>query len=94
MPRESDNERPHGGVIMAHKTKTRPKTKKTTKRAARKLKLATARKTKAKKPRVTIAANSKKPKERSVTEVAATHFKNLDYELGHLIPSAWWRHTA
>jgi hypothetical protein len=46
------------------------------------------------KTKVKIAANAGKPTGKSVTEVAAAHFKNLDYELGHLIPSAWWRHSA
>lgn len=74
---------------MADKTKKRTKAKEARKRTVNKRQRTPAIKTKVK-----IAANAGKPTGKSVTEVAAAHFKNLDYELGHLIPSAWWRHTA
>jgi len=65
-----------------------------TKRDASKLKRAPAKRLSTKKPHVAVAAKAGKLKEKSATEVAATHLKSLPYELGHLIPSAWWRHGS
>ena len=89
-----ERQRLQRGAIMARRAMKKAKTKKTAMRVARSPKRAPAKMKNAKKPHKAMAANTGKPKEKSVPEVAATHIEHMAYGLGYRIPSAWWRHAS
>jgi len=79
---------------MAHKAKKKAKSTTTATRAAKKPNRAAAKAMTAKEPRNAVAASTAKQREKSVTEVAATHIEHNAFSLGYRIPSAWWRHAS